>query len=230
MNKCLFFTVVALSGSLLVQAESHVLPIKDTNGTGTTRDWTNTDPESRTFQVIQEDASQQRCIRLVSRKEFYGENKTAAIKNLPVTEATKATVAQKLQVQQQAPTRWSRLKPAVTGPAYENPQDEPLYYSDCSTDLYNRFVYHMAHTMRPRASSQKDVAELQARSNVISEVSVHKIHDDAREGALKALNTAQSDLMKGSQQREHILLRAHRQRLEGWQKASSTGVVYEQSE
>jgi len=108
MNKCLFLTLVALSGSMIAQHHDLVSYMD------ATEDWTNPD----TLQVIQKDASQQRCVRFIGTGFSHNNHQQAAIKDLPVTDVAKIAIALKLQKR----------------------ADDMVSCSDCSIDSYFNFL------------------------------------------------------------------------------------------
>lgn len=153
--------LVAL-GSLQITAgeadtESYVLPITRTNGYRKTDDPTHSDPATRVVWVIQMNGGQ-KCIRRIARHTVTDKDKKATIDELPVSEATKAIIAQELANQNS-----------------DNPEtlqgilNDDIYYSDCSTSHYELFE------------------AIKKGSNIISEIPVKTRRNDVRKKASNSL-------------------------------------------
>lgn len=219
MNKGLLL-LTALSGSMFAQdtqnaditanatPEAYVLPIKDMDGyRWEDQGYLTKDPTSpnRALLVIQENENQKRCMRFINHVEHT--TRMLPIESLPVQEATRAIIAKKLQ---------------------KTPQDW-VSCSDCHTDTYDNFARNnLANSMRARSGNKQDIEKAQAGSNIINEVPIQRIHNDAREAALQELKSYEAHLNHHEfPQAEQVrLLSAYHKRLERWQKAPSKDVIY----
>lgn len=201
------FAQGAQNGNLAAneRPEPYVLPIKDTHGFIWTREWT--DP-TRALQVIQKKDSQKAGIRFISHwiNDENGYTITR-IKDLPVEEMTKAIIAKKLRKN----------------------QEDQVSYSDCHAGEYRNFAFNLlANYMRARLGNEQEIETARMASNIISEVPVQRIYEDACKGALQSLSSYEAQLQhqECSQEESQRLLRPYRKRLERWQKTPSKGVIY----